>query len=183
MAKDNYNLDILENGKKIYKPDQDFAIEHDELLRLFSLYISFDPDYSYNSTYLLDKIYDFSREMKGYYKKQQIIEDATNKWISDIPVKKKVYLEGIIVSFDEVFELKGSLGRIKLKKVPSLQEVRANHIKVTCQLNKPEITDCEKVELKNGDNRAIDDIVNLLSRFLDKVIQNSNIAKDDKDEK
>lgn len=175
MSIEDFDFEILEKGKKIYKSDRDFAVDYDELLQLFSLYISLDPDYHYNSSYLFDKIVNFSYDFNGYYRKLQIIEEATQKWISSIETNTGKIIENIVVIFDDVLQFKTPFDRTKLVKLPTLDIVKANNIRITCKLEHTEIIDCIKVYLKNGIDAAVTDIVNYLNAFLQKVCKNSKL--------
>jgi len=126
---------------------------------------------------LLDKIAEFSRDLNGYYRKEQVIENATNEWISTIQ-QDKWALENIVITFDNVFQFMTPFVKLNLLNLPTLNEIKSSSIKIMCFEEETEISDYEIIYLTEGYDKVIKNIVDFLNGFLGKVIKILNKNKD-----
>gem|GEM_PF-3781586 len=126
---------------------------------------------------MLDKIAEFSRDLNGYYRKEQVIENATNEWISTIQ-QDKWALENIVITFDNVFQFMTPFVKLNLLNLPTLNEIKSSSIKIMCFEEETEISDYEIIYLTEGYDKVIKNIVDFLNGFLGKVIKILNKNKD-----
>ncbi len=76
---------------KLYNITKD-KINDKDLLEIFCEFISSNPYFKYNGTFLRDSIILFSDKLEGFMKKKKIVEDFNNKFSNNYESLKKVPL-------------------------------------------------------------------------------------------